>query len=66
MLTFSHSRLSGLVACAAAIAAIAGAAAAAKPVSISCVGDSITVADGNLSYPLQLGRLLGAGYNVTN
>jgi hypothetical protein len=30
------------------------------------VGDSITVADGNLSYPLQLGRLLGAKYNVTN
>jgi len=35
-------------------------------VSVSCVGDSITVADGNLSYPDQLGRLLGAGYYVTN
>ena len=38
----------------------------AKPITISCVGDSITVADGDQCYPSQLGRLLGAGYNVTN
>jgi len=35
-------------------------------ITVSCVGDSITVADGNECYPNQLAKLLGSGYNVTN
>jgi hypothetical protein len=38
----------------------------AAPITVSCVGDSITVADGNECYPNQLAKLLGSGYNVTN
>ena len=43
--------------------AVASSTAAAPPLSVSCVGDSITA--GN-SYAVQLGPLLGPGYNVTN
>eukprot|EP00036_Acanthoecidae_sp_10tr_P011357 CAMPEP_0182920728 /NCGR_PEP_ID=MMETSP0105_2-20130417/3680_1 /TAXON_ID=81532 ORGANISM="Acanthoeca-like sp., Strain 10tr" /NCGR_SAMPLE_ID=MMETSP0105_2 /ASSEMBLY_ACC=CAM_ASM_000205 /LENGTH=275 /DNA_ID=CAMNT_0025058179 /DNA_START=50 /DNA_END=877 /DNA_ORIENTATION=+ len=41
-------------------------ATGATPVSVSCVGDSITTDAGKDSYPAQLGALLGPGYNVTN
>eukprot|EP01048_Picozoa_sp_COSAG05_P040405 COSAG05_NODE_20678_length_277_cov_1.449438_1_plen_59_part_01 len=44
----------------------AASTAAAAPITVSCVGDSITVADGNECYPNQLAQLLGPGYNVTN
>ena len=44
----------------------AATAAAAPIITVSCVGDSITVADGNECYPNQLAKLLGPGYNVTN
>lgn len=42
-----------------------------KPVRVACVGDSITFGYGlrdrqNDSYPAQLGRLLGNGWNVRN
>ena len=42
----------------------------AAKIKVACVGDSITagagVRDGNQKYPAQLGRLLGAGYDVQN
>lgn len=44
----------------------AATAAAAPIITVSCVGDSITVADGDQCYPNQLGALLGAAYTVTN
>jgi hypothetical protein len=33
----------------------------AKPITVSCVGDSITTDAGPNSYPAQLGTLLGSG-----
>ena len=66
------------VAAAEAVAAVRGAtvgtiaAMAGIPLStpatikVSCVGDSITAEGGNMTYSLQLGRLLGPGYEVTN
>ena len=42
-------------------------AAPSKPVSITCVGDSITVTQGpHNTYPAQLGRILGPNYVVNN
>jgi lysophospholipase L1-like esterase len=52
------------------VVAVAAHATPTQPqqgvISVSCVGDSITVADGDQCYPNQLGKMLGAGYNVTN
>jgi len=46
------------------VALAAGAAAA--PIKVSCVGDSITAEGGDMTYSLQLGRLLGPAYAVSN
>jgi lysophospholipase L1-like esterase len=48
------------------LVAYSGATTAGAPIAVTCVGDSITSEGGNLTYSLQLGRLLGAGFNVTN
>ncbi|MBA4137717.1 MAG: sialate O-acetylesterase [Opitutus sp.] len=39
-----------------------------RPLRVACLGDSITEAGnlGDQTYPAQLGRLLGAGYDVRN
>jgi acyl-CoA thioesterase I len=45
----------------------AAGAAAAEPIRVACVGNSITHGGGGTtSYPGQLGPLLGAGYDVRN
>ena len=54
-----------------ALAILALPAMAAGPVRVACVGDSITYGAGirdraNKSYPVQLGKLLGSGYEVKN
>jgi acyl-CoA thioesterase I len=47
-----------------------GAASASKVIRVACVGDSITygsrIEDRTMTYPAQLGRLLGPDYRVTN
>jgi lysophospholipase L1-like esterase/predicted esterase len=45
--------------------------ALAGPIRVACVGDSITFGAGikdrkNMAYPIQLGKLLGDGYDVRN
>jgi len=50
----------------ALLLSVASTAAIGGPIKIITVGDSITVTQGNQSYPSQLGRLLGSGYNVSN
>ena len=43
--------------------------AQAKPIRVACVGNSITIGagvSGDLAYPAQLGKLLGAHYDVKN
>jgi acyl-CoA thioesterase-1 len=62
-----HRTLLGLLCLAGAPSARAQEPAAA-PIRVACVGDSITEAGnlGTLAYPPQLGRLLGARYDVRN
>ena len=53
------------------LAILASPALAAGPIRVACVGDSITFGAGirdraSKSYPVQLGKLLGAGYDVKN
>ena len=55
----------------AALALLSVAASARKPVRVACIGDSITYGAAiedrdNQSYPAQLQRLLGDGYDVRN
>ncbi len=48
---------------------LCASAAEPKPVRVACVGDSITAGGGTSpenSYPAQLGRMLGAGWEVKN
>ena len=52
------------------LAIFAGSLAAAEPIRVACIGDSITagagIRDRKMHYPNQLGRLLGDGYKVIN
>ena len=60
-----------LVFCLAVVATTVPVAAQSTPkVKVACVGDSITAGSGvkepEKKYPFQLGRLLGADYEVKN
>ena len=53
-----------------ALAAVLAASVSFGKIKVACVGDSITyghgISDRNMTYPKQLGRILGEGYEVEN
>jgi lysophospholipase L1-like esterase len=61
-------RLLPLLLAAVSVALSACATKVAAPIRVACLGDSITEAAslGDQTYPAQLGRLLGPGYDVRN
>ena len=57
---FASPAMSGTAAAMMAVMVVS-AGMPAKPITVSCVGDSITTDAGANSYPAQLGTLLGSG-----